>query len=839
MEFFTKDGLVWWIGVVEDRNDPEQLGRCRVRIFGYHTDDTSILPTSDLPWAVVMQPITSAAISGKGTSPIGPLEGTWVIGWFLDGADKQQPLIMGTYAGKPKESIYNSTAVSKAKSIFTEGNYVKSESGEPVVDSQGNPILSGTSTTTDSVITNILPPLDVDNIQKLMTAIGNRESSNNYLIVNRSGYQGKYQFGAAALIDLGYVKAGTTNRDLANATVWTGKDGMTSNAAFLGSNTVQDSAMYQLLKVNYDRLLKSKKLTSNDPPEKVAGLLAAAHLVGSGNADKYDKKDGNGVKAATYYSLGSVSVGGTGFVPREGSDTSAPESNLPGNPNNPSNDPFKSLNHPAIAKSKGFEDPNKVYPTKEYAGLSDVNKLAIGDSSHASLIEKENNRIKNIPLANSGSTWEEPDSPFSARYPYNHVHETEAGHVVEFDSTPGSERIHVYHKSGTYIEIDSNGTTVKKSNGSNYEIVDKNNYIYVKGAYNLTVDGATKIYVRDRADIQIEGDTNIIGNGNMNITAAKNAALFSKNTVVTGTESIGIISDGDVSIQGRNIFLKAIGNMNLDAGSTFSARGGILAALHGALVKIKMGAQKLSQLGVALPPPGEKSPEASDVADPIKATNDYDTFRFDSGEDEAREWAAGRVSSGAVNNTVLNASAVSNNANLVSTARVQECDCTEFRTLKEFPLSLKLSKHFTLGAVSGAAAVSKYPLKENAGLTRAQLACNLKFLTTNALDRIKDRYPDMIVTSGFRPGEKSDHGRGMAADMQFTKHKFSEYYEISLWIRDNVPFSQLLLEYETRSKGTISWIHIALNSNYSKNPLPTATFKNHAVYARNQFVNLG
>ena len=35
---FNKDGFNWWIGVVENRQDPEKLGRCKVRIFGYHTD---------------------------------------------------------------------------------------------------------------------------------------------------------------------------------------------------------------------------------------------------------------------------------------------------------------------------------------------------------------------------------------------------------------------------------------------------------------------------------------------------------------------------------------------------------------------------------------------------------------------------------------------------------------------------------------------------------------------------------------------------------------------------------------------------------------------------------
>ena len=92
MNIFNKDGFIWWIGVVEDRMDPEKSGRVRVRIYGYHTDEKELLPTKDLPWAVPITPITSAAISGIGSAPLGPVEGTWVIGFFLDGADMQQQI---------------------------------------------------------------------------------------------------------------------------------------------------------------------------------------------------------------------------------------------------------------------------------------------------------------------------------------------------------------------------------------------------------------------------------------------------------------------------------------------------------------------------------------------------------------------------------------------------------------------------------------------------------------------------------------------------------------------------------------------------------------------------
>ncbi|MDP6845886.1 MAG: hypothetical protein QF460_02955, partial [Candidatus Nanoarchaeia archaeon] len=77
--FQGKDGYVWWNGVVEDRKDPLMLGRCRVRILGWHTSNKSELPTNLLPWAQVVMPITSASQTGVGEAPVGPVEGTWVM----------------------------------------------------------------------------------------------------------------------------------------------------------------------------------------------------------------------------------------------------------------------------------------------------------------------------------------------------------------------------------------------------------------------------------------------------------------------------------------------------------------------------------------------------------------------------------------------------------------------------------------------------------------------------------------------------------------------------------------------------------------------------------------
>jgi hypothetical protein len=91
--FIGKDGFNWWVGVVESRNDPLKLGRCQVRIFGYHTENKQLIPTADLPWAACLVSPNST----QNFSP--PKEGEYVVGFFADGASNQDPVIMGMYTG--------------------------------------------------------------------------------------------------------------------------------------------------------------------------------------------------------------------------------------------------------------------------------------------------------------------------------------------------------------------------------------------------------------------------------------------------------------------------------------------------------------------------------------------------------------------------------------------------------------------------------------------------------------------------------------------------------------------------------------------------------------------
>jgi hypothetical protein len=103
--FLGLSGFVWWVGVIETRVDPLGIGRCQVRIFGWHTDDKSALPTSDLPWAHPMLPINTSKSFQV------PRIGDWIVGFFMDGESGQMPIMMGVLPGILANNTASNTGI--------------------------------------------------------------------------------------------------------------------------------------------------------------------------------------------------------------------------------------------------------------------------------------------------------------------------------------------------------------------------------------------------------------------------------------------------------------------------------------------------------------------------------------------------------------------------------------------------------------------------------------------------------------------------------------------------------------------------------------------------------
>lgn len=86
----------WFVGYVENVNDPREIGRVQVRALGYHTQDREQIPTEDLPWATCISPVDSAGFAGVGKAAVGLVEGSMVMGFFRDGSALQEPVVMGS-----------------------------------------------------------------------------------------------------------------------------------------------------------------------------------------------------------------------------------------------------------------------------------------------------------------------------------------------------------------------------------------------------------------------------------------------------------------------------------------------------------------------------------------------------------------------------------------------------------------------------------------------------------------------------------------------------------------------------------------------------------------------
>ena len=334
--FMGLDGFVWFTGVVEDRNDPELLGRVRVRCVGYHTDNVTELPTPELPWAHVMHPVTDPSMHGRGNTPSFLVEGTWVVGFFRDAEEKQQPIILGSLPGTPK---------TPADPRF-----------------------------------GFNDPRGEDAIQE--------------------EYEGKVTYGPYPV-------------DEAESVMFSGHSTGEADTNRLAQGETSES---------HNSLIARRKQRLRGDPTKTDTTVGVD-----------DDNTATGVK-------------GTGV----------PTATKPY---------LKSVSDAAVEETRGF--------------------------------------------------WNEPDpksikknaNPYvSSQYPYNHVYESESGHIREVDDSPGHERLFTQHRSGTFEEIHPNGNKVVKVIGDNYEIVAGSSNVSITGSVNITVEGTVRELIKGDYILEVEGD---------------------------------------------------------------------------------------------------------------------------------------------------------------------------------------------------------------------------------------------------------------------------------------------------------------------------------------------
>ena len=518
-----------------------------------------------------------------------------------------------------------------------------------------------------------------------------------------------------------------------------------------------------------------------------------------------------------------------------------------------------------ITQTVGFIDPAAEYPTKEYIGRSETNKLSTGDINGTIVQQKEIERVKGIQLPNN-ERWEQPQVTYNAEYPYNKVMQTESGHIIEMDDTPGAERLQVYHRSGTFIEIDPSGTVIKRTKGSSYEIIDRNGFIAVSGNAHLSVSGAIKIYVGGNADIEVEGDTNIKSlndvtvqaAGKMNLSATEELNISSANVNIEAYHTLNFKSNEKLNaFVKKDLNIKSDTNLYVETpfyyNKSVSYFNQVSADLHE-----KIGVSRFSQAGNQIhfksdssfnvdgsrvdlnsgTASGSQESEPAEKAGPsfigvigerkdikIQTISNSSTASFLDVEgykaedteilEEANQQKQRLTETGIASRGNFNEAAVeikretptSPNTNVINPS-------DSLLSQISLPDNYQLSKHFNLASLSSKAVVTKNPVIAQVGLSYGEIVYNLQSMALNICEPVLALYPNMFVTSAFRVARNSsstsDHPKGKAVDIQFKNVSKDQYYEIARSLANNLNYDKLLLEYKTYGTG-LPWIHISFD----------------------------
>ena len=208
---------------------------------------------------------------------------------------------------------------------------------------------------------------------------------------------------------------------------------------------------------------------------------------------------------------------------------------------------------------KGFSDPNEEHPKEEYRDESSISRLARNEKTDEDdcpvKIKSDNKKEWTV----DGTEVKEPDAndTFAAEYPHNRVIEAPGGMVIELDSTEGAERVHIFHPSGSYIEILQDGVKVNRSEGNsfNINIADKNVYVggnltlKVDEAAKIEIDGETKLVLNDKCEIESKAE--LIIKSTDKITIESSTELIAKATTSCEIEAGGakiVMSGGIINL---------------------------------------------------------------------------------------------------------------------------------------------------------------------------------------------------------------------------------------------------------------------------------------------------
>jgi hypothetical protein len=437
----------------------------------------------------------------------------------------------------------------------------------------------------------------------------------------------------------------------------------------------------------------------------------------------------------------------------------------------------------------------------------------------------------------SAQSWSEPPTPYAAKYPYNQVQETEAGHVVEIDDTPGAERLHAYHRAGTFIEVHPNGTTVQKIVKDRYTVVMSDDHLKVSGNCHVSIEGNCTVFVKGNLDAQVDGAVALNAKGRIK-AFADNIELNAKHKIKLDAPLIDL----------KYMTLPSSFRVAMGPPASSSFGGGPIVAFKPLVVPttslVKAAASGVVNVAGLLPtintPPtlpltNPKLYKGTDVASVVKRAR-----QFDSPDDlsDIKNYQAHIEVCRDLKDFDIDAK---NLPGVFDTLDTTLSVTEPAVTLKDFSawegvfahsITTALSTFYTLGDLCPAAnttavvsANASAGLVSQLGLLEDQIAYNLQLLAVNCLDPIKAQYPSMVVTEGFRESNSgtSQHETGEAADIQFPNFSAAEYVNAAKWIRDNVAYDHLILNF-TNIGDKQPWIHISFSTSARRREVYTKDF---------------
>ncbi len=223
------------------------------------------------------------------------------------------------------------------------------------------------------------------------------------------------------------------------------------------------------------------------------------------------------------------------------------------------------------AGATGFYDPNKIYP--KHIDEPDVNRLAVNDADKLapSLVTRREGRITGIATADFDAltaansyaiaasdtdSWDQPEIAYAAKYPYDHVYESESGHILEFDDTDKAERIYLAHKGGSSIEYNPNDDRVDIIKANQYTLITSNNKVSIGGQSDISIDGRHKVYINKAGEADNNYDIQVGPNANVNVQVDKGNI----NLVTKGEGKINVNAGGDYNLKvGGNYTSRVMG----------------------------------------------------------------------------------------------------------------------------------------------------------------------------------------------------------------------------------------------------------------------------------------